>query len=107
MSKGIAFAVIVGCAVIVFFERSLPWLVFAKKEMPPIIKKLSNVLPAALMIILVVYSLRELANANLHDGLALIIASVFTAVFHYFKKNQILSILLGTLVYMMLMALLK
>lgn len=42
-----AFILIVICACIVFFERSLPWIVFGKKEMPKIVKRLSDLLPAS------------------------------------------------------------
>ena len=35
-----AFILIVICACIVFFERSLPWIAFEKKEMPKIVKRL-------------------------------------------------------------------
>ena len=75
-----AFILIVICACIVFFERSLPWIVFGKKEMPKIVKRLSDLLPASLMVILVVYSLRSLTTSDFHDSFALISASIFTAV---------------------------
>ena len=95
-----AFILIVICACIVFFERSLPWIVFGKKEMPKIVKRLSDLLPASLMVILVVYSLR---TSDFHDSFALISASIFTAVFHYYQKNQILSVISGTAVYIILL----
>ena len=65
-----AFILIVICACIVFFERSLPWIVFGKKEMPKIVKRLSDLLPASLMVILVVYSLRSLTTSDFHDSFA-------------------------------------
>ena len=98
-----AFILIVICACIVFFERSLPWIVFGKKEMPKIVKRLSDLLPASLMVILVVYSLRSLTTSDFHDSFALISASIFTAVFHYYQKNQILSVISGTAVYISLL----
>ena len=48
-----AFILIVICACIVFFERSLPWIAFEKKEMPKIVKRLSDLLPASLGLFLI------------------------------------------------------
>lgn len=103
MNQTEAFVLIVICACIVFFERSLPWLAFGKKEMPKIVKRLSDLLPASLMVILVVYSLKSVTTSDFHASFALISASIFTAVFHYYQKNQILSVILGTAVYMILL----
>ena len=98
-----AFILIVICACIVFFVRSLPWIAFGKKEMPKIVKRLSDLLPASLMVILVVYSLKSLTTSDFHASFALISASIFTAIFHYYQKNQILSVISGTAVYMFLL----
>ena len=102
MSKECALIVIALCACIVFFERSLPWLIFGRKKMPTVVKKLGDLLPSAMMVILVVYSLKGLTNTSFHEGFSLIFASLFTAVFHYYKRNQILSVFMGTAVYMIL-----
>ena len=98
-----AVILIVICACIVFFERSLPWIAFGKKEMPKIVKILSDLLPSSLMVILVVYSLKSLTTSDFHDSFALISASIFTAIFHYYQKNQILSVISGTAVYMIIL----
>ena len=75
MNQTEAFVLIVICACIVFFERSLPWLAFGKKEMPKIVKRLSDLLPASLMVILVVYSLKSVTTSDFHASFALISAS--------------------------------
>ncbi len=103
MNKYTAAIMIVLCSCIIYFERSLPWLAFGKKAMPSKIKKLSDLLPPALMAILVVYSLKGLMTADFHSASAMIIASIFTALIHIYKKNQILSVFLGTAVYMVLL----
>lgn len=103
MNKTTAALALVLCAIIVYFERSLPWLAFGKREMPPLIKKLSDLLPPALMAILVVYGLKSLTTSDFHTSVAMIIASIFTAIIHIYKKNQILSVFLGTAVYMILL----
>ena len=103
MNKLTAAILIAVCSCIVYLERSLPWLAFGKKTMPSKIKKLSDLLPPALMAILVVYSLKSLTIADFHSASAMIIASIFTALIHIYKKNQILSVFLGTAVYMILL----
>ena len=100
MNKQKALILIVICSIIIFLERSLPWLIFGKNKMPKFIKRLSDLLPSALMIILLIYSL-----VNITDKQTLypvIIASFITFIFHYFKRNQILSIIIGTATYMFL-----
>ncbi len=103
MNKLTAAILIVICSCIIYLERSLPWLAFGKRTMPSKIKKLSDLLPPALMAILVVYSLKGLTSADFHSAIALIISSIFTALIHIYKKNQILSVFLGTAVYMILL----
>ena len=103
MNKLTAAILIVICSCIIYLERSLPWLAFGKRTMPSKIKKLSDLLPSALMAILVVYSLKGLTSTDFHSATALIISSIFTALIHIYKKNQILSVFLGTAVYMILL----
>lgn len=103
MNKTAAFILLIACACIIYFERSIPWLAFGKKEMPSLLKKLADLLPPALMAILVVYGLKSITTANTHTILSMIVASLFTIVIHVWKKNQILSVFLGTAVYMLLL----
>ncbi len=103
MNKMTAAIIIVLCACIIYFERALPWLAFGKKEMPPMIKRLSDLLPPALMAILVVYGLKGLTTSDTHTAIAMVVASIFTAIIHIYKKNQILSVFLGTALYMILL----
>jgi branched-subunit amino acid transport protein AzlD len=103
MNKTTAAIIIVLCACIIYFERALPWLAFGKKEMPPMVKRLSDLLPPALMAILVVYGLKGLTTSDAHTVIAMIVASIFTAIIHIYKKNQILSVFLGTALYMILL----
>ncbi len=103
MNKMTAAIIIVLCACIIYFERAIPWLAFGKKEMPPMIKRLSDLLPPALMAILVVYGLKGLTTSDTHTAIAMVVASIFTAIIHIYKKNQILSVFLGTALYMILL----
>lgn len=103
MNKTTAAILLVLCACIVYFERALPWIAFGKREMPVLVRKLSDLLPAALMMILVVYGLKNVVTADMHTVIAMLSASAFTVLIHLWKKNQILSVFLGTAVYMLLL----
>ncbi len=103
MPKNKAMIVMLVCMAIVYFERSLPWLLFGKKGMPKALKVLADLLPAALMATLVVYGLKDLPTSDMSTAAALIVASVFTGCIHYWKKNTILSVFTGTIVYVVLL----
>ena len=83
--------------------RFLPFLIFpGNRPAPKIIEKLGTLLPGAVFSLLVVYCLK---NVNLFAGShgipeAIAIAAI-TAV-HIWKRNTLLSIATGTLVYMVL-----
>lgn len=82
--------------------RFLPFLIFPEGKTPPaIITYLSTVLPYAVIGLLVVYCLKDAVFTPLH-GLPEVIAIAFIAVLHKWKKNTLLSIGAGTVLYMFL-----
>ena len=90
-------------ALVTALTRGMPYLLFGgKKEIPSTIKYLGTVLPASIMIILVVYCLRNIDITSFPFGLAELISVAFVAILQVIKKNTILSILLGTACYMIL-----
>lgn len=83
--------------------RFLPFLVFGgKKEMPPYLEYLSSVLPYAMIGMLVVYCLKNLNLTAKPYGIPELLSCGLVAVLHIWKKNTLLSIGAGTLVYMFL-----
>jgi branched-subunit amino acid transport protein AzlD len=89
-------------AIVTWITRGLPYLIFnGKKELPKIIDYLSSVLPASIMIILVVYCIRINITAFPY-GLAELISVVVVALLQIWKKNTLVSILCGTVCYMIL-----
>ena len=80
----------------------LPFLLLNKRELPKRIEYLGNVFPMAIMATLVVYCLKSVPEAALQDNLILFAGVVATAVIHIWKKSPILSITVGTAVYMVL-----
>lgn len=104
MNKTEAFWLIIVCFLITLMWRSLPFLFFGgKHRMPHILEKLKELLPSAIMAILLVYGLKGLDGASGHDAFAMTVASLFTAGIHLWKKNTILSVFLGTAVYIVLL----
>ena len=81
--------------------RFLPFLVFTKRT-PPYVVYLGKVLPAALIGMLVVYCLKDVQVASAPHGLPELIAGAGVALLQVWKRNSLLSILAGTLLYMVL-----
>ena len=100
LHAGLMVAVI---ALVTLFLRSLPFLLFGgKRKTPVFITYLSNVLPYALMGMLVVYCLRNTNFLAAPHGLPEVIACGAVALLHLWKRNTLLSIALGTVLYMFL-----
>lgn len=82
--------------------RSLPFLVFPEGRKPPaVITYLGTVLPYAVIGLLVVYCLKDAVFTSWH-GLPELIAIAFIVVLHKWRKNTLLSIAAGTILYMVL-----
>ena len=83
--------------------RFLPFLVFGgKKEVPGYITYLSGVLPYAIMGMLVVYCLKNVSFFAGSHGIPEIAASAVVVGLHVWKRNTLLSIAAGTVLYMFL-----
>lgn len=90
-------------AVVTLLLRGLPFLVFGgKKKTPAFIQYLSKVLPYAIIGMLVVYCLRSVQPLSAPHGLPEILGVGAVALLHIWKKNTLLSIALGTAIYMLL-----
>ena len=81
--------------------RFLPFLVFTKRT-PTYVVYLGKVLPAALIGMLVVYCLKDVQVASAPHGLPELIAGAGVVLLQAWKRNSLLSILAGTLLYMVL-----
>ena len=81
--------------------RFLPFLVFTRRT-PAYVVYLGKVLPAALIGMLVIYCLKDVHVASAPHGLPELIAGAGVALLQAWKRNSLLSILAGTLLYMVL-----
>lgn len=89
-------------AVITWALRALPFAVFGTRELPRAVRYLGSVLPPAIMTILVFYCLRNINLRMPPFGLAEIGSALLVIVLQCIKKNMYISIIAGTVVYMIL-----
>ena len=86
--------------------RFLPFLIFpAGKPTPKYIQYLGKVLPGAVFGMLVVYCLKNVSVTSFPFGIPELIGIAVTAALHLWKKQMILSMGAGTIVYMLLVQL--
>ena len=84
--------------------RFAPFILFPESKKPPkIVTYLSNVLPPAVMGLLVVYCLRNTKVLSSPYGLPELIAIAAIIILHKWKSNVLLSIIGGTAIYMLLL----
>ena len=83
--------------------RFLAFVVFSEnREAPKFVQYLGKALPAAIFSMLVVYCLKNVQFFVGNYGLPEIIAITFTTIVHLWKRQILLSIAGGTVVYMLL-----
>ena len=83
--------------------RFLPFLIFGgKRETPPFVVYLGKVLPYAIMGMLVIYCLRGISFTAAANFLPELIACAVVVLAHVWKRNTLLSIISGTVCYMLL-----
>ena len=86
--------------------RFLPFLIFPEgKEPPAVITYLGTVLPYAVIGLLVVYCLKEVSFLRSPYGLPETMGVAAVAGLHVWKRNTLLSIAGGTVLYMVLVQL--
>lgn len=88
-------------AVVTALLRFLPFLVF-RKNTPGYVTYLGKVLPPAIIGMLVIYCLKDVSLSAHPHGLPELIAAVCVIGLQAWRRNSLLSILSGTLVYMVL-----
>lgn len=100
---GYSVATLVVVALVTALTRAMPYLIFGrKKEIHPTVQYLSNALPPAIIIILVVYCLRNIDLTAYPFGLGELISLGVVIAMQFTKENIFLSIFLGTACYMIL-----
>lgn len=81
--------------------RFLPFLIF-RKRVPPYIVYLGKVLPSAIIGMLVIYCLKDVDVTKAPFGLPELVAAVSVVALQRWKRSSLISILFGTIIYMVL-----
>ena len=90
-------------AAVTILLRFLPFLIFrGDKKTPDFVSYLGQVLPYAIMGMLVVFCLKNVDFKGGFHGIPEIISIALIAIIHFWKKNTILSIISGTACYVVI-----
>ena len=90
-------------ALITALLRFLPFLIFkGKASTPALVEKLGLLLPSAVIAMLVVYCLKDMHFTAATGYLPAIISCLLTGALHVWKHNTLLSVISGTVCYMLL-----
>ena len=96
-----AAVLIAAMSIVTMLLRFLPFIVF-RKQTPQYILYLGKVLPPAIIGMLVIYCLKDITPLINPFGIPELIAGACVAAIHVWKRNSIISILAGTIIYMVL-----
>ena len=106
MDKLPAILLIAVTALVTIGLRFLPFLIFGEnRKTPAAIAYLGQVLPYAIMGMLVVYCLKDMRLTAAPFGIPEVIGCALVAILHIWKRNTLLSIGAGTVCYMLLVQL--
>lgn len=90
-------------SVTTFATRVIPFLLFPDgKEIPKTVKYLGKALPPAVIGMLVIYCFKGVTLTSFPFGLPELIAGATVVLLHIWKRNNLLSIGTGTVLYMVL-----
>ncbi|MCF0262524.1 MAG: AzlD domain-containing protein [Sphaerochaetaceae bacterium] len=100
---------IIACLIIAFvtlMTRALPFIITGKKKADShFLQRLSQLLTPALIGMLVVYCLKDISFANT-TGISALIAGTICVLSYIWKRNTLISIVIPTIIYMVLIQML-
>ena len=103
MLTNIEAIILIGVATIAtLLARSFPFIFLNKHHSNKYIVYLGKVLPFTIIGLLLVYSVKEINFMVIQVGLPEVIAIVLTALIHKYFKNNLVSIGLGTTIYLII-----
>ncbi len=95
---------ILTASVVTIALRAFPFALFSgDRQMPAFIHKIADLMPPAIIAVLVIYCLKgSIMNISM-ESLAAGLATLSVVIAHLWKRNTLASIALGTIVYMVLL----
>ena len=104
MNKLHSLLIVVVAALVTALTRFLPfWIFGGKRKTPEWILRLGTALPCAIMGMLVVYCLKDISFLSAPYGIPELLGCAAMVLLHVWKRNTLLSIGGGTLLYMLLL----
>lgn len=104
VSLGTALAATFICGFIIFFERAFSFILFSKKEPPPLIGFIEKYIPSMIIAILLTYCMKDVQFSSFPYGLPSFVALAFAVAMNLTVKNSMVSIFGSTAVFMILTA---
>lgn len=95
-------AAIAVVALVTLGLRAAPFLLFGNRPLPKAMRYLGKALPPAIMTVLVIYCLRNTSFDRTPFGIPELASCTLVALLQIVKKNMYLSIIAGTVCYMVL-----
>lgn len=89
-------------AAVIFALRAFPFVLFSKREPPKVLRFIEKYIPPMVMAVLLVYCFKGVNFMSKPFGIPEIVALSFTVVIHLWKKNSMISIFGGTIIFMIL-----
>jgi branched-subunit amino acid transport protein AzlD len=106
MSNTYIIVAIIMSALITLITRSLPFVIFrSKRKVGPALSFIAKTLPVAVITILIVYSISHITFVSVDGWIKEVAGIIFVVALHLLKRNTLLSVLGGTLFYMLLIQL--
>lgn len=103
MSNVHAMLIVAVAGIVTVALRFLPFLIFGgDRKTPAYITYLGKVLPYAIMAMLVVFCLKNVSLVSAPYGLPELISCAMVVLLHVWKRNTLISIIGGTVCYMVL-----
>lgn len=104
MTTSYFFLAILISALITFGLRALPfWAFSGSRQMPPFLERLGQALPATIMAVLIVYCMKDIPSGGIAVAVPKLLAAAIVLFSYKWKHQTLLSILLGTVSYMVLL----
>lgn len=102
MTDGYVWTAVAIMAIVTALLRFLPFWLFGNRPSPTWLERLGKTLPYAIMGMLVVYCLKDVSVASLDGWLPALIGCFTVGALYVWKRNTLISIVAGTVCYMVL-----
>lgn len=101
ISTGETLIIVVIMTVVTFATRAVPFFIFRKgQKTPQLLEYLGVMLPPAAIALLVVFCYKNVTFLEFPYGIPEVISGLVVLILHAWKRNMILSIAAGTILYM-------